>query len=597
MTILTTVAPATRRIRSFVHQMRTPAGAIAAIGTVLLVGLAIFAPVLWGAEAAEVNVDVIARGPSAEHLLGTDSAGRDILLRTLVAARTSLMYGMLATLIGVTLGVIVGCLPSILPPWIGRLVTAVVNMLVAFPALLLILFLAVFFGQGATGAVFALGLAIVPNIARLCQTMTASVVGRDFVSAAKVLGVPRTAILFRHIIPSIADVIVVNATMAAASSLTAMAGLSFLGIGLQAPAYDWGRLLSEGLARMYVSPAAALTPAIAVTLAGIVLTMLGDTIGRAVGVTPVISMRKLAGLPTRSAKPEPDRGEAPHPEAVLSVRDLHVSFPALGKWVTPVRGVSFDIARGERVGIVGESGSGKSLTALAVAQLIEYPGRVEADAIVFDGVDYAGMSEREVTSHAADLGLKMSMVFQDPMSSLNPSLRVGPQVAETALLHGGGIRTQASNQATDRLAEVGIQNPKMRARQYPFQFSGGMRQRAMIAMGLMGTPKLIIADEPTTALDATVQRTVMQVLDRVAVEHGSAVMFISHDIALVTGFCERVLVMYHGEIVEDISSADLVEGSAVHPYTKALMASIPTLTTDRSRPMATVADFMKEDKA
>lgn len=592
------LAVSTGRFRSLMQQARTPTGAIAIFGTLTLIGIAIFAPIIFGEKAAVVDVTSIAQGPSADHWLGTDASGRDILLRTLVATQLSLMYGMVATVIGVTLGIVVGCLPSVLPPAIGRIIVAFVNMMIAFPSLLLVLFLAVVLGQGTTGAVVALGLAIVPDMARLCQTMSASVSGRDFISAAKILGVPRFVILIRHIIPSITDVVVVNATMIAAGCLTAMAGLSFLGLGLQPPAYDWGRLLAEGLSRLYISPAAALAPALAVTLAGIVLTMLGDTIGRALGVNPVISLRKMAGFSgrkettTQALETEPQAQELS--EYVLSVRNLHVSFPAHGEWITPVRGVSFDIAAGERVGIVGESGSGKSLTALAISQLIEDPARVDADTVMFDGVELAGLSRREIDSHASKLGLTMSMVFQDPMSSLNPSTRIGPQVSEVAKVHGHHSTSVSKKMAIDRLNEVGIPDPELRFNQYPFQFSGGMRQRAMIAMGLMGNPRLIIADEPTTALDATVQRTVLEVLDRVTVEHGSAVMFISHDIALVTGFCDRVLVMYQGELVEDISTSDLVAGLAVHPYTRALMASIPTLTTDKTRPLATVGDFMKE---
>ncbi len=584
------MSESSRRSLPVLRHLGSPTAVTGVFGTLVFVALAVFGPVIWGDAASQEDLSAIARGPSAEHWLGTDASGRDILLRTLVATRTSLLYGLLATVIGVVLGVVVGCLPYVLPVWLGRLVVSTVNMLVAFPALLLVLFLAVFFGQGTVGAVFALGFAIAPTVARLCQTMAAGVAGMEYISAARVLGVSRVKVLFRHVVPNIQDVVLVNATIAAANSLTAFAGLSFLGLGVQAPDYDWGRLLAEGLSRMYSAPAAALGPAAAVVFAGIVLTMLGDTIGRAVGVTPVFSLRRLGIRPER----DPKTVVAPEKTgSVLSVRDLWVRFPSEDGWKSPVRGVGFDIAVGERVGIVGESGSGKSLTALSVAQLVNGPGVVDAGSIRFDGFEYAGLSPRQVAERGDHLGNSLSVVFQDPMSSLNPSLRVGSQVAEVAVLHGGVGTRQARKRAVARLAEVGIPDPEARARQYPFQFSGGMRQRAMIAMGLMGSPKLIIADEPTTALDTTVQRDVLRLLDRVAAEHAAAVMFISHDIALVTGFCDRVLVMYQGEIVEDITSDDLVAGLAVHPYTQALMASIPTLTTDRAKPLPTVSDFVK----
>ncbi|MEV5407285.1 ABC transporter ATP-binding protein [Thermopolyspora sp. NPDC052614] len=240
--------------------------------------------------------------------------------------------------------------------------------------------------------------------------------------------------------------------------------------------------------------------------------------------------------------------------------------------------MSLTIAPGEIVGLVGESGSGKSLTAAAIGGLVPYPGVVRAEALRLCGTDIADMSPKE-------LGTSLAMVFQDPMASLNPALRVGGQLAEVAIVHQNASRADAHRRAVDRLGHVHIPEPERRARQHPHELSGGMRQRAVIAMGLMGTPRLIIADEPTTALDVTVQRQILTLLREVPAETGAATLFISHDIAVVGELCDRVVVMYAGRVVEELPVKHLAEGAA-HPYTRALVASVPDMDTDRSLPLA-----------
>ncbi|MFB8036271.1 ABC transporter ATP-binding protein, partial [Streptomyces sp. NPDC056004] len=261
--------------------------------------------------------------------------------------------------------------------------------------------------------------------------------------------------------------------------------------------------------------------------------------------------------------------------ALVRVRDLRVTFPG-GRQA--VRGISLDIGEGEAVGLVGESGSGKSLSALALADLVPHPGRVSAGTLRFDGNDLRADPR---------LGTELAMVFQDPMASLNPALRVGRQLAEVAEVHLGASRAQAAARAVDRLGAVRIAAPERRARQRPHEYSGGMRQRAVIAMGLMGKPKLIIADEPTTALDVAVQRQVLGLLAEVREESGAALLLISHDLAVVAQVCERVLVMYAGLIVENLPVTELLDGAA-HPYTRALVGAVPTMTTDPGTELATI---------
>jgi peptide/nickel transport system permease protein len=557
----------------WVAAVRTPVGACSAVLLAGVVVLAVVAPLVWGDGAAAIDTDAIGQGPSGAHPFGTDSLGRDLLLRTLVATRLSIGLAVLATAIGVGTGVVLGTLPSVLPRWAGRLVKTAVDIAVAFPGLLLALFFAVIFGVGTRGAVLAIAFAMAPAFARLVQTLSASVSGRDFVAAARIAGVGRIRLLARHVLPNIGEPLVVNATIGAGSALLAFAGLSFLGIGVQAPDYDWGRLLREGLDGIYVNPAAALAPAAAVVLAGLAFNLVGETVAAVVGVR-TRATRRSAG--PRPAAP-PAVVDEPAADAVLVVENLRVAFPGPGGWTVPVRGVSFSVRAGEAIGVVGESGSGKSLTALAVSRLIEAPGVVTADRLEFDGKPVDKASDRE-------LGTALAMVFQDPMTSFNPARRVGRQLAEVSEQHHGLSRRAAFARAVDRLTAVRVPAAARRARQYPHEFSGGMRQRAMIGMGLMGQPKLVIADEPTTALDVTVQRQVLRLLARTREAEGAAILLISHDIAVVSQTCRRMLVMYAGRVVEDLPTGS----PARHPYTRALLDTTVDLDTDRDEPLAVI---------
>ena len=574
--------------RRWSRVLRTPLGLTASVLVLAVLLLAVAAPILWSDRADAIDTDNILTGPSSQHWAGTDSLGRDILFRSLVASRLSVELALIATGIGVVAGLLLGTAPLLVGRRLGRVVTTAVNIAVAFPGLLLALFFAVVFGVGATGAVLAIGLASAPAFARLVETLVAGVSALDYVSAARVAGVGRLRVLTRHVLPNIAEPLVVNATIAAGGALLAFAGLSFLGLGVQGPAYDWGRLLFEGVGTIYVNPAAALAPGLTVLLAGLALNLFGEVVAKGLGVTTVGGVPVPASTDQHPAadRPEASKGEhlamAPS-DLVLDVRDLRVSFPGPVGPVRCVRGVTFSVRHGEALGLVGESGSGKSLTALAVAQLIEEPGRVEASRLEFRGADLRGGAR----AHRHLLGTSMAMVFQDPMSSFNPTRRIGGQLAEVARHHQGMTRSEALARAVDRLRAVRVPEPERRASQYPHEFSGGMRQRAMIGMGIMGNPSLIIADEPTTALDVTVQQQVLDLLQAIRDEDDVALVLISHDVTVVREVCDRVLVMYAGRIVEDLPAAQL-RGGARHPYTRALVAAVPDMETDLDQPLAVV---------
>ncbi|MDQ2935861.1 MAG: ABC transporter ATP-binding protein, partial [Chloroflexota bacterium] len=236
---------------------------------------------------------------------------------------------------------------------------------------------------------------------------------------------------------------------------------------------------------------------------------------------------------------------------------------------------------GETLGIVGESGSGKSVTALSIMRLIRPPGRIVSGRVMYDGNDLTKVSESEMQGIR---GESIAMIFQDPMTSLNPVFRVGWQVGEPLMLHRGEAKAKAFASATAMLGRVGIPSPADRARDYPHQFSGGMRQRAMIAMGLTTTPKVLIADEPTTALDVTIQAQILALLRDVNREFGTATILITHNLGVVAGMCERVMVMYAGKVVESGPTLD-VFAHPTHPYTWSLLRSIPRLDAERREPL------------
>ncbi|SFN62560.1 oligopeptide/dipeptide ABC transporter, ATP-binding protein, C-terminal domain-containing protein [Actinomadura madurae] len=569
--------------------VRTPLGLTATVLVVAMAALAVLGPVLWGSGADAVDTDAILARPSAEHWAGTDNLGRDILLRVLVAARLSIMLALLAIVIAVVAGLLLGSAPFVFGGRSGRLVAAGVNIAVAFPGLLLALFFAVVFGVGATGAVLAIGLAGAPAFARLTQTLVAGVAARDYVAAARTMGVGRFRILVRHVLPNIAEPLVVNSAIGAGNALLSFAGLSFLGLGVQSPSYDWGRLLYEGIGNLYVNAAAALAPGAAVLLAGLAFNLFGESVAKGLGIPIGIGLR--AEVPARAgsaSRPEPaDRGGDAgdrSSDMVLDVRDLKVTVSGPSGPVRPVRGVSFDVRRGEAVGIVGESGSGKSMTALAVTRLLADQGHVDASRLEFLGKD---LLAPDTAVRRRMLGTTLAMVFQDPMTAFNPTRRIGAQLAEVATHHQGMSRRDAMARAVDRLTSVRISGADTRVRQYPHEFSGGMRQRAMIGMGLMGSPALIVADEPTTALDVTVQQQVLDLLAAIREADGVALILISHDVTVVREVCDRILVMYAGRIVEDLPAGGLAT-AARHPYTRALVDAVPDMTTDPAEPLATI---------
>lgn len=534
----------------------------------LMLGLALFLVVVIIAVAAPIAFSEAAdrlgprQSPSSAHWLGTDTAGHDILLRSLVATRLTLLMTMGATAIAVVVGVLLGTGVWLMPGRPRELCLRGIDGLVAFPGLLLALVVAAILGAGGTSAVVAIGVAGIPYFARLTANLAAKVSQNEYITTARLLGVKNQRIVLKHLLPNMAEPLLVLTASTFAQTLTAISALSFVGLGVQSPAYDWGKLLNESLPSLLAGrPYQMVGPAALIVLTGLAAILVGD--GLAAAANPRSSTKraqssmKIIGAPV------------PHESAgyVASISDLTISAGD----VPLVKGISFGIKDGEILGIVGESGSGKTLTAMALARLLPDGLSSSASRVSVDGLDLLhAVPDRRMAEAVA-------LVYQDPGSTFNPALRMGTQLSEVLVTHKGFTRAKARERILESFRLVHMTLPELRLRQHPHELSGGMRQRAMIASAISTAPRLIIADEPTTALDVTVQAEILRELKRVNRDYGTSMMFISHDIGVVRAICDRVIVMYRGEIVEEIKAADLTVARAQHPYTKSLLAATPDI--------------------
>jgi oligopeptide/dipeptide ABC transporter ATP-binding protein len=577
--------------------LRAPSGVLGLVALAFLLLVAIMGPVIWGQSARILDVVQASQNPSPHHWVGTDQLGRDIGIRIIVATRLSIGLALAAAGLGALLGIPAGIGASVLPARARSVALRGIDTLLAFPGILIAIFIGAIVGPGAVGAALGVGIAISFSFARVSSALAMSVGGREYIAAARVIGVRGPRLMFRYVLPNIAEVLAITTTVSISNSIVQVSSLSFLGLGVQAPGFDWGRMLTEGVQSFYITPASALAPAVAIAATALAFGFTGEAIARA--MNPVLWARAsgapgngtaaiLAAIEAQCSRSDsqnlPDQLQSMDPrEVVLEVKNLEISFPGQGRSLNVVDGVSFLLRKGETLGIVGESGSGKTMTSLAIAKLIPYPGTVKGE-IKLEGRD---LQEIPLGDLDEVLGSKLAVVFQDPMSSLNPALRIGTQLTEGVEVHQQLSHAAAIAIAVQRLQEVNMPDARRQLRRHPHELSGGMRQRVMIAMGLMKEPVLLIADEPTTALDVTIQAQIMDLLYRINREHRTAIMLISHNLGLVSQNCERVLVMYAGRVVEDLSIGQL-QTQPLHPYTNALMAAVPDVSRPRSVPLTTI---------
>ncbi|MGW0804825.1 dipeptide/oligopeptide/nickel ABC transporter permease/ATP-binding protein [Nonomuraea sp. NPDC002799] len=540
-----------------------------AIGWIgLILAAALLADLLPFARYDETLAGPPQSGPSAAHPLGTDGLGRDVLSRVVYGARVSLGVGVGAVLLGLGVGAPLGILAGYRRKATDAVIMAVNDVAQAFPALVFALAVVAFAGANLRNVLIVLGVLGIPSWTRLIRGATLTFAEREFVLAARVLGARDRRILWREIVPNVAVPAASYAFIGMAVVVVAEGSLAFLGLSVQAPTPTWGGLINEGRTLMETAPHVVLAPSVVMFLTVLSFNLVGDRLRslsdvRESGLEPV---RQPLDLPMPTAT---------HPirDSLLQVQDLHTHFVTPRGVVKAVDGVSFTLERGRTLAIVGESGSGKSMLIRSVLGLL--PGNsVRGGKVYLSGDDLTTYTATEMRSV---LGPRLGTVFQDPMTALNPVRTIGTQVMEPLRVHLGMGRRQARAEAGRLLASVGIPDPERMLRRYPHQLSGGMRQRVTIAMALSCSPGVLFADEPTTALDVTIQDQVLRLLYRLREERDMAVVLVSHDLSVVARWADEVIVMYAGKVVERGPAATVFERARM-PYTEALLEAAPKLT-------------------
>ncbi len=503
---------------------------------------------------------------SAGHLLGTDQLGRDMLSRLLHGARLSLAVAFLGVSVATVLGSLVGIVAGYFQGALDNAVMRGIDVLMAFPYLLLALAIVVVLGPGLENATLAIAIVNVPFFARTVRGHTLSLGRAAFVDAARVAGLGDARILATELLPALGSTLVVTASTSTGWMLLETAGLSFLGLGAQPPTADLGGMLGQGRQLLATAPHVSLIPGAFIFGVVAMFNLLGD------GLRDALDPRHSAGERGRAHDEPPGERVRREPEKVndplLTVEALSVRFGD----TQAVRNVGFSLARGEKLGLVGESGSGKSVTALSVLSLLDGAAHVRG-TIRFDDLALQELPPSELDKLR---GARMAWIPQDPTNNLHPLFTIGRQLVEGLERHGRLTPAAARKRARELLEEVDIADAEGILQSFPNQLSGGMRQRVAIAMALSGDPELLVADEPTTALDVTTQATVLDCLNRLVKRRGAALLFISHDLAVVSQLCDRILVMRGGRVVEEGPVGDVLRAPE-NDYTERLLRSVPRL--------------------
>ncbi|MET9357519.1 dipeptide/oligopeptide/nickel ABC transporter permease/ATP-binding protein [Streptomyces sp. NPDC006617] len=541
---------------------RLPVSSRIALGILLVVVLgAVFAPLLTQDPLA---TGIPARAPGADHWFGTDRAGRDVFARVVHGARYSLVIGLGATLLALVLGSVLGALAATSRKLADESVMRTLDVVMSFPPIALAAVLVSVFGPSVPVIIFTIAFVYSPSLARVVRANVLEQYGEDYVAAEQVVGARRGYIVARHVAVNCAAPVLVFATVMVADSIIFEASLSFIGAGVQDPDPSWGSVLAYGR-QILLSGGwwATLFPGLCVLVTVLALNVLSE------GMTEVDAA--LAELAARLEAMEPAVPPLAEDAAdLLVVRDLSIRFPDRYGDTRVVDGISFTVREGETLGLVGESGCGKSITSLAIMGLLARNAEADGE-IRYRGRDLLKLTPKE---RRALMGPEIAMVYQDAMSSLNPSVLIGTQLKW--LTSRGGTRTPA-----ELLELVGL-SPERTLRSYPHELSGGQRQRVLIAMALSRGPRLLIADEPTTALDVTAQAQVVELLVRLRDELGFAMVLVSHDLALVGDLAHRVAVMYAGQVAEAGDTRALLTDPA-HHYSRGLLGSVVSLESGAER--------------
>ncbi|MFJ6553222.1 dipeptide/oligopeptide/nickel ABC transporter permease/ATP-binding protein [Streptomyces luteogriseus] len=569
-----------------------PLSKIAVFFLAVVVLTALLAPLLAPHDPLDQQPPADGTGhPSAGHWMGQDSLGRDILSRLMYGARWSLAIGLGATGLALVAGALLGAVAATSRKAVDETLMRCLDVVMAFPGIALAAVLVAVFGGGITVLICAIAFLFTPPVARVVRANVLDQYGEDYVTAERVIGARTPHIVLRHVAVNCAAPVLVFCTVQVAEAVVFEASLSFIGAGVRPPDPSWGSVIADGKNMVLTGGWwATVFPGLLMLVTVLSLNILSEGVSDAWAVpsarevdvrvnddpleAPEPGSGEVLPLPGLAAAAQRLRARArPLPrgrQPVLAVENLAVGFEGRHGGVDIVDGISFEVRPGEVLGLVGESGCGKSLTALAIMGLQPKGARIGGQ-IRFHQRDLLAEPMRV---RRRLLGHEMAMIYQDALSSLNPAMTIRAQLQQ--VVRRGGRRTPA-----ELLTLVGL-DPGRTLRSYPHELSGGQRQRVLIAMALSRDPQLIVADEPTTALDVTVQAQVMELLLRLREELGFALILVSHDLALVADVTDRVVVMYGGQIVETGVTADLVEAPA-HHYTRGLLGSVLSLESAAER--------------
>ena len=591
---------------------------ISVVLLVLVALSAILAPVIAPHDPLEIGMAY--QPPSADHIFGTDNAGRDILSRMLYGGQYSLVIGFGATLFALVLGSIIGAVAAVSRKAISEVIMRVLDVVMSIPGIALAAILVLILGNSVPAIIFSIGFMYTPQIARIVRANVVSEYGEDYVRAVIVSGARAPWILMKHVLRNcIAPIMVFTVTLVA-DAIIFEASLTFIGAGIAEPTATWGNILSSArdgvlLGRWWQ----ALFPGIAIMVTCLALNILSEGLTDAMAAAPSAPVsnenaesRREADLlvadPVRAYKEQAgslarrlgalrevelartDRRVPDYSvEPLLQVKNLSIGFPRHGD-VHVVDNVSFDVRPGQCMALVGESGCGKSITTKTIMNLLPGNARIEGQ-ILYKGKDLLKLTKEE---HRKLLGHELAMVYQDSLSSLNPSMLISAQMKQ--LTSRGGTRS-----AEELLELVGL-DPKRTLESYPHELSGGQCQRVIIAMALTRNPSLVICDEPTTALDVTVQKQVIKLLNDLQKQLGFAMIFVSHDLALVAEVASEITVMYAGQVIESAPTKELLT-NPIHEYTQGLLGAVLSIEAHDGTRLHQVpgsvpspADFPKGDR-
>jgi peptide/nickel transport system permease protein len=571
-----------RRRHIVVRLLQDPVAICCIVVLFLLIAASVLAPFLTDQDPIKSSLAQTLAPMSQQHPLGADGVGRDVVARLLYGGQTSLAAACVAVLVAFAVGVPAGLFGGYYRGRADAILAWASNFIMAVPAIIVLLVVMAAVSQSTYVAMAVLGLIVSPSVYRLVRASVVSVREELFVDAAKVSGLSDARIMRRHILPVVQAPSIIQAAQIFGVSIGIQAGIAFLGLGSPTEA-SWGAMLNDAFANIYSAPLLLLWPALIICLTTASLALLANSLrdtlagSRRRPTRHTDRVRDGAGAPTGEGSAAGTFAEvADH--VLLAVENLKVDYPVDGGRRTVVDGVSLTVSRGQVLGLVGESGSGKSQTAFSLLGLLPPEARVSAGRLLFDGVELKGLGRGAMNRLR---GKRIAYVPQEPMSNLDPSFTIGSQLAEPVRQHMKVSAQEAKTLLLGLLERVGINDPARVYSSYPHQISGGMAQRVLIAGAISCDPDLLIADEPTTALDVTVQAEILDLIRSLQAERNMGVILVTHDFGVVADICDRVAVMHTGKIVETASVQDLFS-TPQDAYTRMLLSS--TLEDAKPRP-------------